>query len=229
VGARGLRVGVTVVRRPGVRGVSRAGRGGGLGGGVGRRVTRPGESGARCGGSPCLGQGGYVSVVELLGLDGAGGAGGGARVKGGGHGGPEAGREGGQSGGVGRRVTRPGESGARCGGSPCLGQGGDVSVVELLGLDGAGRRGTRGRTVLKKSTHSKAATSTALMSRQGPLRLICFGLDPPDRGLGQGVYAPIAVDRRRGTSCQAVRTGRMAAQSSRASRRWSSPSLVAPR
>jgi hypothetical protein len=43
---------------------------------------------------------------------------------------------GGQSGGVGRRVTRPGESGARCGGSPCLGQGGDVSVVELLGLDG---------------------------------------------------------------------------------------------
>jgi len=156
----------------------------------------------------------------------AGGAGGGARVKGGGHGGPEAGREGGQSGGVGRRVTRPGESGARCGGSPCLGQGGDVSVVELLGLDGAGRRGTRGRTVLKKSTHSKAATSTALMSRQGPLRLICFGLDPPDRGLGQGVYAPIAVDRRRGTGCQAVRTGRMAAQSSRASRRWSSPSLV---
>ena len=45
------------------------------------------------------------------------------------------------------------------------------------------------RMVLKKSTHSKAATSTALMSRQGPLRLICFGLDPPDRGLGQGVYA----------------------------------------
>lgn len=62
MGARGLRVGVTVVRR--------AGREGGQSGGVGRRVTRPGESGARCGGSPCLGQGGDVSVVELLGLDG---------------------------------------------------------------------------------------------------------------------------------------------------------------
>ena len=43
---------------------------------------------------------------------------------------------GGQPGGVGRRENRPGESGARCGGSPCLGQGGDVSVLELLGLDG---------------------------------------------------------------------------------------------
>jgi len=59
VGARGLRVGVTVVRR--------AGRAGGQSGGAGG-VTRPGESGVVV--HPACGMGGDVSVVELVGLDG---------------------------------------------------------------------------------------------------------------------------------------------------------------
>ena len=43
------------------------------------------------------------------------------------------------------------------------------------------------RSVLYQWTHSKAAASTWLMSRQGPSARISSVLYRPDRGLGQGV------------------------------------------